>query len=117
MLSFNEIELYFYFRRTSRRRVHLIVDSNRIYFSKNSYNNILCEKWFVSKPLKNVIMFILFYAGKGTITVPSGALNDGQWHFIEITRNGRRVKVNVDRRMAGIKEHLLNNDNSPKHVH
>lgn len=42
--------------------------------------------------------------GKGTITVPSRALNDGQWHFVEITRNGRRVKVNVDRRVAGIVE-------------
>jgi hypothetical protein len=43
----------------------------------------------------------LFLPGKGTITVPSRALNDGQWHFVEITRNGRRVKVNVDRRVAG----------------
>ena len=42
--------------------------------------------------------------GKGTITVPTGALNNGQWHFVEITRNGRRVKVNVDRRVAGIVE-------------
>ena len=45
-------------------------------------------------------------SGKGTITVPTGALNNGQWHFVEITRNGRRVKVNVDRRVAG-KDRLL----------
>ena len=44
-----------------------------------------------------------FLPGKGTITVPTGALNDNKWHFVEITRNGRRVKVNVDRRVAGRK--------------
>ncbi|XP_028395052.1 tolloid-like protein 1 isoform X2 [Dendronephthya gigantea] len=42
--------------------------------------------------------------GKGTITVPSGPLNDNQWHSVEITRNGRRAKVSVDRRVAGIVE-------------
>ncbi|XP_046844772.1 complement C1s-A subcomponent-like [Xenia sp. Carnegie-2017] len=42
--------------------------------------------------------------GKGTITVPSPALNDNRWHYVEITRTGRRVKVNVDRQVAGIVE-------------